>query len=148
MNDYIQSNNVRKCPKCGFGTEKIDGCNKMKCVRCDQGWCWNCNSKISGYDHFDDPVFGCGGNLYNEQSLKFQIIKKILMFIAIPFILFFAPIGLGARLSCVLGEDKCRIRSCWIIVFWLFTITPLFMAIGTVIGALAVGILGPLAILY
>jgi hypothetical protein len=70
------------------------------------------------------------------------------MFIAIPIVLFFAPIYLGARLSCELGEEKCRIRSCFIIILWLFTITPLFMAIGVVAGALAVGVVSPFAYLY
>eukprot|EP00743_Colponemidia_sp_Colp-15_P006574 GILK01007083.1.p1 GENE.GILK01007083.1~~GILK01007083.1.p1 ORF type:complete len:492 (-),score=38.94 GILK01007083.1:69-1502(-) len=43
---------TRKCPKCGAGIEKSEGCNHMHCTRCDAHFCWNCQSLISGYEHF------------------------------------------------------------------------------------------------
>lgn len=35
--------------------EKIDGCNKMKCIHCNAYFCWLCESHIitkNAYDHF------------------------------------------------------------------------------------------------
>ena len=64
LRDYIKMANVVKCPNCGFGTEKIDGCNHMTCVKCNYDWCWLCRGKY--YDkHFEDwNVFGCAGGQF------------------------------------------------------------------------------------
>ena len=61
LRKYMQENDVVKCPNCGFGTEKIDGCNHMTCAKCSYGWCWICRGKYRS-GHFSDwNIFGCPG---------------------------------------------------------------------------------------
>jgi hypothetical protein len=58
---YIRRNDVVKCPNCGFGTEKSDGCNHMTCAKCNYDWCWICR-RGCGSGHFDEMnIFGCPG---------------------------------------------------------------------------------------
>ncbi len=34
---------IKQCPKCTRWTEKISGCNYIKCVKgCEVDWCWQC----------------------------------------------------------------------------------------------------------
>lgn len=40
------SNEVKKCPQCGAITEKIEGCNHMRCAYCNIEWCWLCEKKL------------------------------------------------------------------------------------------------------
>jgi hypothetical protein len=37
---YLQS--IPGCPKCGVRTERIDGCNHIKCRQCAAHWCYKC----------------------------------------------------------------------------------------------------------
>lgn len=32
----------KKCPGCDISVDRIDGCNKMKCIECGIYWCWVC----------------------------------------------------------------------------------------------------------
>ncbi|XP_067943753.1 uncharacterized protein [Watersipora subatra] len=34
--------NRKKCPGCGFGIEKNEGCFRMSCTKCNAHFCWNC----------------------------------------------------------------------------------------------------------
>eukprot|EP00996_Jenningsia_fusiforme_P002930 NODE_3739_length_925_cov_6.848174_g3438_i0.p1 GENE.NODE_3739_length_925_cov_6.848174_g3438_i0~~NODE_3739_length_925_cov_6.848174_g3438_i0.p1 ORF type:complete len:254 (+),score=31.65 NODE_3739_length_925_cov_6.848174_g3438_i0:3-764(+) len=55
---------VKKCPRCGSGVEKIDGCNAMRCFVCHCGFCWLC-LKDCGHDahsHFGER----GGNCFRQ----------------------------------------------------------------------------------
>lgn len=36
--------NIKQCPQCKFGIERIDGCNHIKC-KCGYAFCWNCLKK-------------------------------------------------------------------------------------------------------
>ena len=61
LRNYMILHGVVKCPKCGFGTEKIDGCNHMTCTKCRHEWCWLCRGNYS-YNHFKTMnIFGCPG---------------------------------------------------------------------------------------
>ncbi|XP_031573827.1 E3 ubiquitin-protein ligase RNF14-like [Actinia tenebrosa] len=65
-NEWIKANS-KKCPSCSFGIEKVDGCNKMTCSRCRSHFCWLCSSILSSgnpYLHFNSPVGGCFGKLF------------------------------------------------------------------------------------
>ena len=35
LREYMSSNDVVKCPHCGFATEKDGGCNHMTCAKCN-----------------------------------------------------------------------------------------------------------------
>jgi len=32
----------RKCPKCGMWLERISGCARVTCSRCNESMCFNC----------------------------------------------------------------------------------------------------------
>jgi E3 ubiquitin-protein ligase RNF14 len=64
--EWIKANS-KKCPKCNFGIEKIDGCNKMTCSRCRSHFCWLCSAVLSQgnpYLHFNVVSGGCFGRLF------------------------------------------------------------------------------------
>ena len=45
----------KRCPICVTPTEKINGCNYLKCP-CGCEWCWECGMKKSdGYCPFGGP---------------------------------------------------------------------------------------------
>lgn len=33
---------VKRCPCCGYQTEKHGGCRHMHCAKCRAHWCWGC----------------------------------------------------------------------------------------------------------
>ena len=39
---WIAANNVRRCPGCSTTIEKINGCNRVTCTRCQTHFCWKC----------------------------------------------------------------------------------------------------------
>ncbi|CAK9439059.1 uncharacterized protein LODBEIA_P32830 [Lodderomyces beijingensis] len=60
-----QGTNLNKCPNCGAVIEKSDGCNRMKCGKCDTHFCFNCGDRIGKtYDHFSDKSSNCYGLLF------------------------------------------------------------------------------------
>eukprot|EP01125_Pyxidicula_operculata_P015443 TRINITY_DN523_c2_g3_i1.p1 TRINITY_DN523_c2_g3~~TRINITY_DN523_c2_g3_i1.p1 ORF type:complete len:898 (+),score=199.16 TRINITY_DN523_c2_g3_i1:179-2872(+) len=52
--------NIKECPKCGSGVERVSGCNLMTC-RCGQHFCWLCGG-ATGVEHTWDSIAGhqCG----------------------------------------------------------------------------------------
>lgn len=42
----------KACPRCKANIEKIDGCNKMFCNRCQSGFCWICLELLSAIDPY------------------------------------------------------------------------------------------------
>lgn len=48
-----------KCPTCGMGIHKTDGCNKVTCTVCHQHMCYSCGSAIDGYEHFHGDTASC-----------------------------------------------------------------------------------------
>ncbi|KAL9672019.1 hypothetical protein QQ045_009593 [Rhodiola kirilowii] len=45
--ELAKNNNWRRCPKCCFYVEKIDGCKHITC-RCKYEFCYGCGSKYTG----------------------------------------------------------------------------------------------------
>jgi E3 ubiquitin-protein ligase RNF216 len=66
---------LRKCPSCLKVVIKSEGCNKITCA-CRTKWCYCCEKKIAGYEHFCktpgcrhlDPPNTCGNQcpLYSD----------------------------------------------------------------------------------
>ncbi|XP_015791728.1 E3 ubiquitin-protein ligase RNF14 [Tetranychus urticae] len=57
----------KQCPNCFFSIEKIDGCNKIHCFRCNANFCWLCLSKLRSdfpYLHFRDTKSPCYAKLF------------------------------------------------------------------------------------
>ncbi|RDI82805.1 hypothetical protein Vi05172_g7083 [Venturia inaequalis] len=54
--DYISTQklkkelNIKDCPNCGIGIEKIDGCNNVVCYSCHVAICWKCLEFFQQYD--------------------------------------------------------------------------------------------------
>ncbi|RNA07733.1 E3 ubiquitin- ligase RNF14 [Brachionus plicatilis] len=71
----------KKCPKCTSWLQKIDGCNKMTCFKCQCYFCWLCMnmlSKTDPYSHFNDSRSKCFEKLFegveqNEDD-EFEIV--------------------------------------------------------------------------
>jgi E3 ubiquitin-protein ligase RNF14 len=42
----------KRCPTCGTGVVKSEGCNKMKCGNCAGYFCYKCGEACTGYEHF------------------------------------------------------------------------------------------------
>lgn len=68
LREYFSKNKVVKCPHCGFGTEKVDGCNTMTCCKCKKDWCWMCGGKLKPGHFDDDNLFGCPGGQFQENG--------------------------------------------------------------------------------
>ncbi|KAK6173372.1 hypothetical protein SNE40_016838 [Patella caerulea] len=70
-------NYTKPCPACGTSIQKIDGCNKMTCMKCRNYFCWLCGDSLSRsnpYSHFnmDGP---CRNQLFQgmgEEEFDFE----------------------------------------------------------------------------
>ncbi|CAF1011351.1 unnamed protein product [Rotaria sordida] len=58
---------ARQCPQCLIFVDKLDGCNKMTCIKCHSYFCWTCLdllSKTDPYGHFNRPGSKCFNKLF------------------------------------------------------------------------------------
>ncbi len=71
----------KQCPKCNSWMQKLDGCNKMTCARCNTYFCWLCFkilSKNDPYSHFNSRNSECFEKLFegawgqNNQAENYQ----------------------------------------------------------------------------
>uniref|UniRef100_A0A915ISJ9 RBR-type E3 ubiquitin transferase n=1 Tax=Romanomermis culicivorax TaxID=13658 RepID=A0A915ISJ9_ROMCU len=61
------TDNCRPCPICSSPIQKLDGCNKMSCMKCGSYFCWLCMktlNKDTPYKHFNDPESQCFNLLF------------------------------------------------------------------------------------
>lgn len=57
----------KQCPNCRSWLQKLDGCNKMTCSKCQCYFCWLCLSKLSKidpYSHFNLRTSECFEKLF------------------------------------------------------------------------------------
>ena len=57
----------KHCPSCKTSIEKINGCNKMVCLKCKCYFCWLCGKPLSHADpyiHFSDMKSPCYNKLF------------------------------------------------------------------------------------
>jgi IBR domain, a half RING-finger domain/RING-type zinc-finger len=69
---YKEEHDVRDCPNCKMGIEKIEGCNHMTCTRCGVQICWFCmkNFKLTEdvYTHMINVHGNIGGDEDDEEE--------------------------------------------------------------------------------
>ncbi|XP_062609158.1 E3 ubiquitin-protein ligase RNF14-like [Saccostrea cucullata] len=57
----------KNCPSCGANIQKIDGCNKMTCMKCRAYFCWLCEQalpKTNPYRHYNTADSPCRNKLF------------------------------------------------------------------------------------
>ncbi|KAL4230632.1 E3 ubiquitin-protein ligase rnf14 [Mactra antiquata] len=65
-NEWLKQHS-KQCPSCGAHIQKIDGCNKMTCMKCRCYFCWICNSSLSRgnpYMHYNTSGSPCFNKLF------------------------------------------------------------------------------------
>ena len=89
---------VKNCPKCKTRTEKTEGCNKMKCSRCNTNWCWICGKTLpanSAYDHYKltpkNLIYGCPSLLMLGGQTWHLVAYLISLFLLCPLIYSLGP---------------------------------------------------------
>ena len=48
------------CPNCGFVSEKISGCDRMTCVKCNSNWCWRCVTILDRHNPYNHRCLDTG----------------------------------------------------------------------------------------
>ena len=62
--------NLKTCPNCTIWTEKLLGCNHIKCSQCSHEWCWLCGMKYT-ITHYNDINSKCLNKMYDGQNVEF-----------------------------------------------------------------------------
>ncbi|GIX71212.1 e3 ubiquitin-protein ligase RNF14 [Caerostris darwini] len=60
MSETWKTSNSKNCPHCTSCIEKVSGCNKMVCFKCNTYFCWRCTARLktsNPYDHFRGECF-------------------------------------------------------------------------------------------
>lgn len=63
-----QSQDFSKCPTCDIVIQRMDGCNKMRCLSCYTFFCNICGSFLDHsqpYEHFNNKASTCYGKLFH-----------------------------------------------------------------------------------
>ncbi len=63
----------KKCPNCRSWMQKLDGCNKMTCSKCQCYFCWLCLKELSKsdpYSHFNKFDSECFEKLFENIEIE------------------------------------------------------------------------------
>ena len=131
---WRNSSNVKKCPKCKYYVEKINGCNHMRCFNCNYQWCWLC---LNEYDsnHSDG---NCSPNLDEFRLSLGLIIYRF--FRIIFFILNLLILLVDKKIKKIIGyypEDFVDIIYALIFMLIFLCFSILLISISTIISIIA-----------
>lgn len=106
--EYMKSENIRKCPRCGFLIKKTMGCNHMICgnPNCNYEFCWVCMKECLP-NHYDQGL--CAGlQFIDEDSWAYKamsfhpcvrcgysVVRTILLVLCYAIFILFAPVVFG-----------------------------------------------------
>jgi len=112
VKDYLNKQNVKKCPRCGAYIKKDSGCNHMICPICKYEFCWLC-LKASLPNHYN--VGSCAGlqfidenNFSYRYGFIFEILKNIFIgfwFLILYFLFVITPFPLFVYLIFIEIEE-------------------------------------------
>lgn len=73
----LAASNTKRCPKCGTGVAKEEGCNHMKCA-CGCMFCWACGTLIEkNYSHFSDGQCDLYSNTVRKMEEIFDWVMEL-----------------------------------------------------------------------
>ena len=61
LTDMLRRCEIRQCPKCRHGIERVSGCDAMRC-RCGTTFCWRCAARYEG----KDGIFSIGNEAHSS----------------------------------------------------------------------------------
>ena len=79
LSSEYMNKNTKSCPNCQTIIEKIDGCNKMTCPKCETHFCYLCGSKLNQQDpyrHFRNIGSSCHRNLFEGIEDNWEIFEQ------------------------------------------------------------------------
>ena len=91
IKEYLKTQKVKKCPRCGAYIKKDSGCNHMTCSICKYEFCWLC-LKISLPDHYNINGPCAGLQFTDENSVRYRYSN----FFNVIFLLLFGLLSLSA----------------------------------------------------
>jgi len=75
---------AHKCPKCGSGVERSEGCPHMHCTLCNYRWCWVCGHNLNNEVHQAFEKFFCS---FLQDPPQGKGACKFYVFICVVFLL-------------------------------------------------------------
>ena len=77
---------VKRCPKCKYFIEKIEGCNHITCSNCKYEWCWLCQQE------YRDGHYDFKGNCLGLQNSKLSCFSNRLCIILYQILIIIAKL--------------------------------------------------------
>ena len=75
--EYHRRYNLKNCPYCHIVTNKIDGCNHIRCQYCGKHWCWLCQELFtSTEEHYGNINSKCYKKMMQNNNNEVIICSK------------------------------------------------------------------------